>query len=55
MQDFRYLFLPKIIPDQPQTMELGAHTDTMPLAEKAKVDFWVKYYNSPNSKDGPLF
>jgi para-nitrobenzyl esterase len=46
---------PKIDPDQPQTFELGAHTGVMPLADKAKVDFWLKYYNSPLSRNAPLF
>ncbi|MGB6193513.1 MAG: carboxylesterase family protein, partial [Terracidiphilus sp.] len=46
---------PKIDPDQPQTMELGARLGPMPLADKARVDFWVRYFNSPVSSTAPPF
>jgi len=46
---------PKIDTNQPQTFELGGHTGAMALAEKAKADFWLKYYNSPVSRNAPLF
>jgi para-nitrobenzyl esterase len=46
---------PKVDPTKPQTMELGALLGAMPLAEKAKVDFWVRYFNSPVSKNASPF
>lgn len=46
---------PKIDPSQPQTMELGLHCGAMPLADKEKVDFWTRYYNSPISNSGQPF
>jgi para-nitrobenzyl esterase len=46
---------PKTDPKVPRTMELGGKLGTMPLADKAHYDFWVRYYNSPLSKNAPLF
>jgi para-nitrobenzyl esterase len=46
---------PKIDPNQPETMELGVHCGAMPLADKEKVDFWTRYYNSPISNTGQPF
>jgi len=46
---------PRIDPKTPQTMELGAKVGTMPLADKARCDFWVRYYGSPLGKNAPLF
>jgi para-nitrobenzyl esterase len=46
---------PKIDPSLPQTMELGAHTGAMPLANKERVDFWIRYFNSPISSNGSPF
>ena len=39
----------------PQTMEIGAKTQPMPLADKAKYGFWVRYLSSPESKNAPPF
>jgi para-nitrobenzyl esterase len=38
-----------------QTMELGSRSGAMPLADKAKVEFWTRYFNSPVSKNAPPF
>ncbi len=46
---------PRIDPNLPQTMELGTQMGAMPLADKARYDFWVRYYNSPLGKSGPIF
>jgi len=46
---------PKIDPGTPQTMELGTRVGVMPLADKARCDFWVRYYSSPLGKSAPLF
>ena len=45
----------KVDPAVPSTMEIGEKTGMIPLADKAKLDFWVKYYHSPDSKNAPLF
>lgn len=46
---------PKIDPGQPQTMELGTTIGPMPLAGKARTDFWIRYFNSPVSSSAPPF
>ncbi len=46
---------PRIDADKPQTMEIGAHTGVMTLADPAKVDFWTRYFNSPVSKSASPF
>ncbi len=45
----------RIDPNKPQTMELGLRIGAMPLAEPAKVDFWMRYFNSPVSKNASPF
>jgi para-nitrobenzyl esterase len=46
---------PRIEPNRPQTMKLGTRMGTMPLADSGRYDFWVRYYNSPLGKSGPIF
>lgn len=46
---------PKVSPSKPQTMELGARCGAMPLADKAKVAFWTRYYNSSISDSAGPF
>lgn len=46
---------PRVNPSQPQTMELGLRSGPMPLADSAKVDFWIRYFNSPFGKNAPPF
>jgi para-nitrobenzyl esterase len=40
---------------QAYTMELGAKTGSIPLADKAKLDFWVGFFNSPDCNRAPAF
>jgi para-nitrobenzyl esterase len=42
---------PKIDQNQPQTMELGVRLGPVPLADREKLDFWTRYYNSPISRN----
>jgi para-nitrobenzyl esterase len=46
---------PKVNPSQPQTMELGAHTGAIPLANQDRIEFWTRYFNSPISNTGMPF
>jgi len=39
----------------PATMEIGARTGQIPLANSARFSFWVRYFNSAESKNAPLF
>jgi para-nitrobenzyl esterase len=41
--------------NHPSTMELGAHIDPMPLADKKRADFWICYFNSPEAPKAPPF
>ncbi|GGH01104.1 carboxylesterase/lipase family protein [Silvibacterium dinghuense] len=41
--------------DLPRTMEIGERTGVMPLADKAKLDFWTRYFHSSESQHAPLF
>lgn len=42
-------------PVLPETMEIGAKTQPMALADKAKYEFWIRYFSSPESKNAPVF
>lgn len=46
---------PAVNPADAQTMELGATMGPMPLADKARYDFWVRYFESPESRNAPIF
>jgi para-nitrobenzyl esterase len=46
---------PKIDPKVPQTIELGSHIGPMPVANKEKMDFWMRYFASPISNNGSPF
>jgi para-nitrobenzyl esterase len=46
---------PACDPSAPATMEIGSQTGSMPLASAARFAFWVRYFNSPESKNAPLF
>jgi para-nitrobenzyl esterase len=46
---------PAVSPDTPETMEIGPKTQPMPLTDKAKYEFWVRYFHSTESKNAPLF
>lgn len=45
----------RVTPDAPGTMEIGAHTGTMLLADPVRLAFWKKYFASPMGKHAPLF
>ncbi|MGC2161258.1 MAG: carboxylesterase family protein [Silvibacterium sp.] len=46
---------PAVNPGAPQTMEIGAKTQVMPLADPARYQFWVRYFHSPEGKNAPPF
>ncbi len=46
---------PAVNPASPQTMEIGAKTQPMPLADTAKYEFWIRYFHSAESKNAPPF
>lgn len=46
---------PKVTIDRPQTMELGERVGPMPLAEKDRVAFWMKFFDSPAAASAPPF
>jgi para-nitrobenzyl esterase len=42
-------------PVLPRTMEIGAPTQLIPLADRAKYEFWVRYFHSSVGKNAPVF
>lgn len=46
---------PAVNPASPGTMEIGAKMQPMPLADTARYDFWVRYFQSVDSRNAPLF
>jgi para-nitrobenzyl esterase len=46
---------PACDPSAPATMEIGSRMGSIPLANSARFAFWVRYFNSPESKNAPLF
>lgn len=46
---------PNVDPNVTQTMEIGSHIGPMPLANKEKIDFWMRYFASPISNNGSPF
>ncbi|HKF46603.1 MAG TPA: carboxylesterase family protein [Terracidiphilus sp.] len=46
---------PNVSASTPQTMELGEKIAPMPLAEKDRLDFWIKFFNSPAGAHAPPF
>jgi para-nitrobenzyl esterase len=46
---------PTCDPSSPATMEIGSQTGAIPLTSSARLDFWVRYFSSPDSKNAPLF
>jgi para-nitrobenzyl esterase len=46
---------PACNPSVSVTMEIGARIRPMPIAEKYKLNFWIRYFNSPESKNAPIF
>ncbi|MGA7312429.1 MAG: carboxylesterase family protein [Silvibacterium sp.] len=41
--------------NDPSTMELGTRIGPMPLADKQRLDFWIRYFNSPEALKAPPF
>jgi para-nitrobenzyl esterase len=39
----------------PLVMRLGAHSGPMPVADNAHLDFWKRYFDSDQSRNGPIF
>jgi len=37
------------------TMEFGSHTGSIPVAEKDRLDFWVRYFSSTEVANAPVF
>jgi para-nitrobenzyl esterase len=46
---------PSVNPASRETMEIGAQTQPMPLASKARYEFWVRYFHSTESRNAPIF
>jgi len=45
----------RVTASAPETMEIGAHTGMMPLADPARLAFWKKYFASPQGQHAPVF
>jgi para-nitrobenzyl esterase len=41
--------------NDPSTMELGSRLAPMPLADKERLDFWIRYFNSSDAQQAPPF
>jgi para-nitrobenzyl esterase len=41
--------------DNAKTMEIGEHTGQISLAAPEKLRFWTSYFDSPLSKNAPMF
>ena len=37
------------------TIEIGSDTGTMPVADKDRLSFWVRYFNSKEAANAPVF
>ncbi|MGB7190125.1 MAG: carboxylesterase family protein [Acidobacteriaceae bacterium] len=46
---------PAVEAASPQTMEIGRKMRPMPLASKARYQFWLKYFESDEAKNAPFF
>ena len=46
---------PRVTTDEPETMEIGAQTQTMPLADKERLAFWIRFFASPAGQHAPIF
>jgi para-nitrobenzyl esterase len=46
---------PRVSAVKPSTMEIGAITAPMSLATEARMDFWVRYFDSAEGKNAPPF
>jgi len=41
-------------PNSPTTFEIGEKMKQLPIAEKTKFDFWLRYFRSPNAANAPF-
>jgi para-nitrobenzyl esterase len=46
---------PAVDPAKPATMQIGAKTGPMPLANQARYRFWIQYFHSPQGAYAPEF
>jgi para-nitrobenzyl esterase len=46
---------PAVSPSKPAVMRLGADSGPMPPADAARLDFWTRYFESPVSRNAPIF
>jgi para-nitrobenzyl esterase len=46
---------PRVTTDEPETMEIGAQTQPMPLADKERLAFWIRFFASPAGAHAPIF
>jgi para-nitrobenzyl esterase len=46
---------PAVDPAHPAVMEIGVRTGPVPLDTSMRFAFWIRYFNSPESKNAPLF
>lgn len=49
------LHWPGVNASTPETMELGATMGPMPLADKARQGFWLRYFESSEAARAPVF
>ncbi|MGH9587019.1 MAG: carboxylesterase/lipase family protein [Acidobacteriaceae bacterium] len=50
-----YPHWPAVNSASPLTMEIGAKTHPMPLANKERLKFWLEYFHSQAAKNAPFF
>lgn len=47
---------PHVTTDNPETMEIGAQSQPMPLAaDNTRLAFWIRFFASPEGKHAPIF
>jgi para-nitrobenzyl esterase len=46
---------PAVDAHTPATMEIGSRIDTMPLADRERLDFWMRFFDSPAGAHAPPF
>jgi para-nitrobenzyl esterase len=44
-----------VVSNDTSTMELGTRIGPMPVADKERLDFWTRYFNSPEALHAPPF
>ena len=46
---------PAVTANKAETLEIGAHTGVIPVADEGKLQFWKKYFSSDMGKNAPMF